>query len=54
MKKNRQSDNKPTKQVRIDVGIHRLLKIKAASERTTIRALIEGSLADVLEVKCND
>lgn len=44
-------DKKITKQVRIDSGLHQLLKIKAASEKTTIKALIEGCLADLLEVK---
>lgn len=44
-------DKKITKQVRIDSGLHQLLKIKAASEKTTIKALIEGCLAELLEVK---
>ena len=42
-------DNKPTKQVRIDSGLHQLLKVKAAQEQTTIKTLIEGVLA--MEVK---
>ena len=37
--------------VRIDAGLHRLLKIKAAQEKTTIRTLIEGTLADLLSVE---
>lgn len=49
--RNRQIDRKTTKQVRIDAGLHRELKIKAATEKTTIKALIEGVLADLLEVK---
>lgn len=40
----------PTTLVRIDSGLHRLLKIKAADEKTTIRSLIEGVLAELLEV----
>lgn len=46
-----QSDKNKTKQVRVDVELHRLLKIKAAAEKTSIKALIEGVVADILEVK---
>ncbi|MDD5147436.1 MAG: hypothetical protein PHV63_02715 [Candidatus Daviesbacteria bacterium] len=49
--KSRQSDKKKTKQVRIDAGLHKQLKIKAATENTRIKTLIEGCLADLLEVK---
>lgn len=48
---NRQVDKKLTKQVRIDSGLHYILKIKAAKENTTIRTLIEGCLAELLGVK---
>lgn len=48
----RQVDRKTTKQVRIDIGLHELLKIKAATDKTTIKALVEGAIADVLEVRC--
>lgn len=48
---NRQIDKKLTMQVRIDSGLHKLLKIKAATEKTSIKALIEGVVADILEVK---
>jgi predicted HicB family RNase H-like nuclease len=48
--RSRQSDNKLTKQVRIDAGLHRLLKIKASTERTSIKALLEGCLAELLAV----
>jgi len=48
MKIKRQSDKNKTKQVRVDVVLHKELKIKAAAENTTIRALLEGSLAEVL------
>ncbi len=41
-------NKKPTTLVRIDAELHRLLKIKAATEKTTIRSLIEGVLADLL------
>lgn len=50
----RRVDKKITKQVRIDSGLHQLLKIKAAAEKTTIKALIEGSLAELLEVRCKN
>lgn len=49
-KQNRQIDNKPTKQVRIDSGLHYLLKIKATTEKTTIKNLLEGCAAELLEV----
>ena len=51
MKESRQVDKKPTKQVRIDRELHRLLKIRAATEKTTIKSLIEGAIADILEVE---
>lgn len=47
----RQSDKKKTKQVRIDAGLHKRLKIKAATENTRMKTLIEGCLAELLEVK---
>ena len=47
-----QSDRNQTKQIRIDVGLHQLLKIKAAKSGMTIRTLLEGCLADLLgEIK---
>ena len=48
---NRQIDNKPTKQIRIDAGLHQILKVKAAKLRLTIKALLEGYLADLLGVQ---
>lgn len=41
----------PTTLVRIDSGLHRLLKIKAVGEGTTIRTLAEGALAELLSVE---
>lgn len=38
-------------QVRIDIGLHHLLKDKAKAEKTSIKSLIEGGIAHVLEVK---
>jgi len=46
-----QSDQRTTKQVRIDAGLHRLLKVKAAESSTTIRELLEGYLAELLEAR---
>ncbi len=48
---NLQIDKKSTKQIRIDSGIHYLLKVKAANEKVTIKTVIEAALAEVLEVK---
>jgi len=48
---NRQIDKKTTKQVRIDIGIHQMLKVKAAKAGVSIRELVEGCLAELLEVK---
>lgn len=48
---NRQIDNKFTKQIRIDVGLHKLLKIKAAKAGMTIKTLLEGYLAELLRVE---
>ncbi len=47
---NRQIDKKKTKHVRIDIGLHKLLKIKAAKSGMTIKTLLEGHLADLLAV----
>ncbi len=49
--KSRQVDKKKTKQVRIDAGLHKQVKIKAATENTNIKTLIEGCLAELLEIK---
>ena len=46
----RQIDKKTTKQVRIDAGLHQLLKIKAAEQGESIKGLLEGYLADILAV----
>lgn len=47
----KQVNKNPTTLVRIDTELHRLLKIKAAAEKTTIRTLVEGVLADLLSVE---
>lgn len=48
--KNRQIDIKTTKQVRIDTGYHTLLKIKAATDRKTIKQLLEEVITEILGV----
>lgn len=50
---NRQIDKKSSKQVRIDAGLHQLLKIKAAKSGVTIKTLLEEYLADILAVQEN-
>lgn len=41
-----QSDKKTTKQVRIDSEWHKYLKVEAAQQGMTVRALLESILAD--------
>ncbi len=48
--KNLQSDKNLTKQIRIDAGLHQLLKVKAAKAGVSIKTLLEGYLADLLAV----
>lgn len=50
----RQIDRKPTMQVRIDTGLHQLLKVKAAKQHTSIKTLLEGCLAELLAVENSD
>ncbi len=47
---NQQIDKKTTKQIRIDAGLHKLLKLKATTAGMSIKALLEGYLADLLAV----
>lgn len=47
---NRQIDNKKTKQIRIDAEVHRLLKIKAAEEKTTVKKIIEQIVEELLGI----
>lgn len=37
-----------TKLIRVDAELHRLLKIKASKDSTTIRELLEGYIVEVL------
>ncbi len=46
-----QSDKNSTKQVRIDAGLHQLLKIKATRAGVSIKTLLEGYLAELLAVE---
>ena len=49
--KSRIIDKKTTKQVRIDAGLHRLLKAKAAKSGMTIKSLFQGYVEDLLAVE---
>lgn len=44
-----QSDKNITKQIRIDAGLHKLLKIKASEGSTSIKTLLEGYIAEGLK-----
>ena len=44
-----QSDINKTKQIRVDAGLHKLLKIKAATEKTSIKALTEEYTSKFLD-----
>jgi len=48
--KKRQIDKKTTMQVRIDSGLHQLIKVKASTLGISIKTLIEGYLAEILAV----
>ena len=41
-------DQKTTKQIKIDVGLHRLLKIESAKSGKTLRELVEGSIVELI------
>jgi len=44
----RQSDTKTTKQVRIDAGLHKMLKVMAAEEGRTLKSLLEECLVEYI------
>lgn len=44
-----QSDKNITKQIRIDAGLHKLLKIKASTLSISIKTLLEGYIAEGLK-----
>lgn len=46
-----QSDNNITKQVRIDSGLHHLLKVESSKAGVSIKTLLEGYIADGLRDK---
>ena len=48
---NRQVDKKSTKQVRIDAGLHQLLKLEATKRSISIKTLLEGCLAELLAIE---
>lgn len=45
---NRQIDKKTTKQVLVDIGLHKLLKIEAAKRDITTKELVEGFIVEGL------
>lgn len=47
--KNLQNDKNLTKQIRIDTGLHKLLKIKASTLSISIKTLLEGYIAEGLK-----
>lgn len=47
--KSRQVDNKVTKQVRIDVGLHRILKIDTAKTGESIKERLDRYICEGLE-----
>lgn len=51
---NRQIDKKTTKQVRIDAGLHQLLKVKSAKSGMTLKALVEDYLSELLAVDSDE
>ena len=48
MLKNQQLNKNKTKAIRIDISLHKLLKIEAAESGETLRSLIEGYIAEGL------
>lgn len=52
--KSRQIDRKSTKQVRIDAGYHKLLKMEAAELGNSIKGIVEGLLAEHFQVEGTD
>ena len=44
----RKVDKKKTKQVRIDTGIHKQLKVEAAKSGRSIKSLLEGATVDIV------
>jgi predicted HicB family RNase H-like nuclease len=44
-----QNDKNLTRQVRIDAGLHKLLRLEAAKRSITIKELLEGYIADGLD-----
>jgi len=48
--KDNKIDKKVTKQIRIDAGLHQLLKVKATESEMFIKTLLEGYLAELLAV----
>ena len=49
----RQIDTKSTKQIRIDIGWHKILKVLAAEDGKTIKELVEACLTETLSPTIN-
>lgn len=49
--KSKQINKNKTALVRIDAELHQELKIKAATEKTSIKTLVESSLAELLAIE---
>lgn len=46
---NPQIDIEKTKQIRINSELHRLLKIKAATEKVSIKTLVEHTMSELVD-----
>ncbi len=44
--RNREIEEKKTKQIVIDIGYHQMIRILAAKRSMTIKTLVEGLIAD--------
>lgn len=51
---NRKIEEKTTKDIRIDAGLHQLLKLEATKRSMTIKTLLEGYLAELLAVESEE
>lgn len=45
---NREIDNKMTKQVIVDKGLHKLLKLESAESGRSIRKLVEAAIVEAI------
>ncbi len=47
--KSKQSDKNLTKQIRIDAGLHKILKVESSKAGASIKTLLEGFIAEGLK-----